>query len=192
MKFLRSFLFDEQRGKCHYCRVQMHMGTTGKYFCTVDHKTPKSKGGGNHINNLVGACFTCNNMRGNIPYQAFKRFIELYGNKSPIKQVMRNISRDEYLLHKPMWDAIHGITTIDIVQEQKPAWRRPYLYDVRGNLKPIVTAYNHEERSFVLYPQKLKEKYGGDQAITEGTADRTGGYGNPFFRLYAALGFDNP
>jgi len=192
MNFTRFILFEEQEGKCHYCQVKMHLGTTGKYFCTVDHKTPKSKGGSNYITNLVGACFTCNNMRGSIPYEAFKRFIQLYGNDRAIREVRRSITHKEYGTNKPMWDVIAGLEeetfTPSIVG------RRPYLYDTRKKIRPIVMSYNSDARKYVLYPSRIREKFGNDYREDFGKVGNDandqlrGGYSNPFFRLGAALG----
>lgn len=50
-----------QNWLCFYCRRQLSKATL-----TIDHIIPKSKGGGNHIDNMVGACFPCNNQRGNM------------------------------------------------------------------------------------------------------------------------------
>lgn len=38
---------------------------------TIDHVLPKSKGGTSHLDNLVLACFACNNKKGNRSYEEF-------------------------------------------------------------------------------------------------------------------------
>lgn len=154
MSSLRSYLFHEQRGKCHYCNVTMTMKTTGKYHCTVDHKVPKSWGGSDLIGNLVGACFTCNNMRGTIQYWAFKMYITIYGNKRTIKEVLRAVTREEYIAQQKMWDAIHGF-------RQKPEAmininvRRPCLVDIRKFLEPTVLSFGAKQRN-MIYMDYLK------------------------------------
>lgn len=47
---------------CHYC---------GKSGGTIDHKIPLSKGGPNRRSNCVPACFTCNNLKGDMEYWDF-------------------------------------------------------------------------------------------------------------------------
>lgn len=52
---------------CHYC------GGPGG---TVDHKIPFSQGGKGVRDNCLPACFHCNQVRGNQPYQDFKGSLE--------------------------------------------------------------------------------------------------------------------
>lgn len=63
---LRTFL--NQRGICFYCR------TVTKYEkWTIDHKQPKSRGGSNGTANKVGACWSCNNRKGNLTEAEFRK-----------------------------------------------------------------------------------------------------------------------
>lgn len=103
---MRMYLYDVQGGKCHYCQVQMTQKPVGKYFCTSDHIIPKARGGPDSVTNFVGACHTCNNMRGTIPYEYFKKYIEMHGNKQTIKSVLRKLTREQYLSHQAMYDAV--------------------------------------------------------------------------------------
>ncbi len=54
----RLRLFRLQKGVCYYCRQ-----VTKYEKWTVDHKTPKSRGGTGKTN-LTGACWSCNNRKG--------------------------------------------------------------------------------------------------------------------------------
>lgn len=67
---VRQELFDAQRGVCHYCRAQMTM-THGDLMCTIEHIKPRSRGGKNNRENLVGACWQCNGIRGSMDYDVF-------------------------------------------------------------------------------------------------------------------------
>lgn len=58
----RKFLFKKQGGKCAYCEVAF----TQEITPTFDHIKPKSKGGGNNLENLVLACSQCNQLKGNM------------------------------------------------------------------------------------------------------------------------------
>lgn len=53
----RQGIFRRDKGVCQYC------GCRGNI--TIDHVMPKSRGGGDTWENLVTACFACNNKKGN-------------------------------------------------------------------------------------------------------------------------------
>lgn len=60
----------KQDRRCHYCKCKMDTTTysPGEQFplnaVTVDHVVPRSRGGSDHPNNLVLACFGCNSTKG--------------------------------------------------------------------------------------------------------------------------------
>lgn len=47
---------------------------------TLDHLTPRSKGGSNDATNLVTACCTCNSSRGNRSIAVFAKAVAIYVN----------------------------------------------------------------------------------------------------------------
>lgn len=51
----RRRLFKTRDPICHYCKVELTLKDS-----TVDHKIPRSRGGGNEDENLVLCCHTCN------------------------------------------------------------------------------------------------------------------------------------
>ncbi len=53
-------LFGRQQGKCNGCQCPFHYRNL-----TVDHITPQSRGGTDHIENLQLLCATCNSTKGN-------------------------------------------------------------------------------------------------------------------------------
>ena len=61
-------IYDSTRGYCYYCGKKIawkNYGLIGERGCwEVDHYTPKSGGGSDHINNLVPACIPCNREKG--------------------------------------------------------------------------------------------------------------------------------
>jgi 5-methylcytosine-specific restriction endonuclease McrA len=61
-KSLRFEVFKRDSFTCQYCGRQ-----TPQVILEIDHIIPKSKGGTDHINNLVTSCFDCNRGKGNIP-----------------------------------------------------------------------------------------------------------------------------
>jgi 5-methylcytosine-specific restriction endonuclease McrA len=67
---LRTAAVQEQNGICIYCRQRF----TAELLPTLEHIVPLSKGGDDHPTNVVAACESCNNERGNRNYYAFLRY----------------------------------------------------------------------------------------------------------------------
>ena len=66
-------LVERDGDRCHYCRL-----TTVKDLphshprkATIDHKTPRSRGGGWSLDNLVISCDRCNGEKGDMPYEMY-------------------------------------------------------------------------------------------------------------------------
>lgn len=66
----RARLFFKQRGLCYWCSRQM---TTERpnpkpapNYATFEHLMPRSRGGKSNYDNVVLACRSCNNHRGNL------------------------------------------------------------------------------------------------------------------------------
>jgi len=64
-------LFNEQAGKCHYCKEDMVLEYGHKKSATRDHVIPKSKGGPTKRWNIVGACYDCNTRKGSMDATRF-------------------------------------------------------------------------------------------------------------------------
>jgi len=66
--------------RCHYCGVKTfgdgEVGQAHPDRRTVEHLLAKSGGGNNRLENLVIACFACNNARADTPYETFKRTMD--------------------------------------------------------------------------------------------------------------------
>lgn len=163
----RMYLFHMQGGKCHYCTRQMTRKPVGKYFATEDHILPRSQGGSSMIANLVGACFTCNNMRGSIPYHYFKQYIFLHGNDRKISAVLRDLTREEYERHQLMYDSVRrNYYSVHIEREldplpfveqpivvQKPVetlYRRAFLHQTRRKMQSIIIGIPMRKRQEIL------------------------------------------
>lgn len=71
-KQLRKLIFKRDNGKCHYC---------GKEAQTLDHKTPRSKGGCSTPKNLVCCCYRCNQKKSNLYYKEFIRLLKKEMNR---------------------------------------------------------------------------------------------------------------
>lgn len=63
---ISGFLYREQKGICHYC--ERH---TTRAEWTIDHKTPKCRGGANQMFNFVGSCRTCNGLKSFMNHEEF-------------------------------------------------------------------------------------------------------------------------
>ena len=57
-----SKLKDEQGYRCAYCKNKFNKNNRA----TIDHVVPISKGGSNHLGNLVAACAGCNRKKGSM------------------------------------------------------------------------------------------------------------------------------
>lgn len=68
-------LYRQQDGICAYCDRKMILASEFEdksgLRCTIDHIVPTSKGGTNHPSNLIGACYRCNNLKGDRPVEEF-------------------------------------------------------------------------------------------------------------------------
>lgn len=68
-------LVDRDGSRCHYCGEETWLAR-GEYWlrepqglmATVDHRTPKSRGGSDRARNLVLACRGCNTAKNKRPY----------------------------------------------------------------------------------------------------------------------------
>lgn len=67
LRVLRQIAFDRQGGRCYYCDVVMVMPKKGAMYpntATADHLLPKAAGGADVEHNIVAACQSCNNAKG--------------------------------------------------------------------------------------------------------------------------------
>lgn len=70
-KTRRRYLWRNFKHFCHWCGVRLTW--SGDNALTCDHKVPLSKGGTNKRTNLLPACKTCNQTRGNTDYEVYRR-----------------------------------------------------------------------------------------------------------------------
>ena len=68
-------IWNKTEGTCAYCGKRLawiNYGVPGRGSWEVDHSLPKSKGGTDHLNNLVPACTSCNREKGDRTARQFK------------------------------------------------------------------------------------------------------------------------
>lgn len=65
--------------KCHYCGVTVdpNLKPTDDLFATMDHVVPIKHGGKSNLDNLVLACYKCNNAKGHKSYISFWRKMKM-------------------------------------------------------------------------------------------------------------------
>ena len=73
-------LFHAHNGRCFYCDrltrlPQSGETASGALSATIDHIVPRCHGGTHYWNNLVLACFHCNNRRGSQSAEAWLRLV---------------------------------------------------------------------------------------------------------------------
>ena len=66
-------LLHKQGGRCYYCNMSIsrHYHQGAPLEATIDHRIPRARGGTNAAINLVAACFSCNNRKGNMTSDEF-------------------------------------------------------------------------------------------------------------------------
>lgn len=55
----RGYLYQLQGGRCYYCGEMLEYE-----HCTIDHVIPRSLGGTRELGNIVVACVSCNQAKG--------------------------------------------------------------------------------------------------------------------------------
>jgi len=73
----KSRLAEVQRWRCCWCLCEMRGEQGFKNSATIEHITPRSCGGIDHVTNLAVACSRCNNRRGSIPWEEFLQAVEM-------------------------------------------------------------------------------------------------------------------
>lgn len=70
----RKAAWSASGGRCYYCKETVFADMEHNFHpreATIDHKTPKSRGGFVK-GNIVIACFECNNRKGNMTEEEFR------------------------------------------------------------------------------------------------------------------------
>ncbi len=72
-------IFHKTDGWCEYCGKKLawsnYGNPNGRGGWEVDHSIPLSKGGTDHLNNLVPACIPCNREKGNLTGRQYRESI---------------------------------------------------------------------------------------------------------------------
>ena len=73
---IAAVLHKVQQGRCAYCRRRMTVAVRadGRPYwntLTIEHLHRRAEGGADHLDNLAGACWECNQLRGVMPWVLF-------------------------------------------------------------------------------------------------------------------------
>ncbi|MBM3540018.1 MAG: HNH endonuclease [Alphaproteobacteria bacterium] len=68
---LGRLLCDRQDGTCHYCASEITFYRKKATSLEIDHRIPVSRGGSDHLDNLVAVCKPCNSLKRNMTDDEF-------------------------------------------------------------------------------------------------------------------------
>ena len=70
-----NHIYDKTNGCCAYCGKKLAFNNYGVPYARanweVDHVKPVSRGGPDHISNLIAACFDCNRSKSDLTGREF-------------------------------------------------------------------------------------------------------------------------
>ncbi len=87
-----AHLVKQQDGLCCFCGCSMELITDVTNYvrkgqdATLEHKIPKTFGGGDSLRNLAASCASCNRFRGAYPFDEFKALMEpVFNSKNDMR-----------------------------------------------------------------------------------------------------------
>ena len=115
-KKIRFEVFKRDGFRCAYCGKAPPL-----VILEVDHIDPKSKGGKDHINNLLTACFDCNRGKKNIPLEKIPQ--QLNDNLDVLKEKEEQLRQYRKFADKIEKRNIQDMDDIcKIYSDQYPEW----------------------------------------------------------------------
>lgn len=79
-------IFQKTNGYCDYCGKKLawsnYGNPNGRAGWEVDHSVPISKGGTDHLNNLIPSCIPCNRDKGNLTGRQYRAILDANSSKS--------------------------------------------------------------------------------------------------------------
>lgn len=73
-----AYIYDKTDGYCYHCGKKIawsNYGQSGRRGAwEVDHSKPRSRGGTDHLNNLVPSCIPCNRSKGSMTTREFRNY----------------------------------------------------------------------------------------------------------------------
>jgi len=84
--------------RCFYCKKRMDLKFENEYSFTIDHTTPKAKGGQDTVQNLEFVCRTCNFLKGGMDTEKYMDNMERLTarkNKNEYRKARRATEKDK-------------------------------------------------------------------------------------------------
>ena len=92
-------IYNKNKGYCYHCDIKLarknYGNLEGKAGWEIDHSIPISKGGTNHLNNLIPSCIPCNRDKGSLTTRQYRKSNE-------------NNSSDE----ENIWESLFGAAIV--------------------------------------------------------------------------------
>lgn len=83
-------VWDKTNGRCYYCGAHLlkphpekHSADQRKRWYTIDHATPRSRGGGSDLDNLLPSCSFCNGEKGDMTIAEYRVYLTMRRNNVP-------------------------------------------------------------------------------------------------------------
>lgn len=77
----RVEILNKNEGRCYYCETPLTL-----LSMTIDHLTPKSRGGTSEMDNLMPACQPCNHRKGDMTLTEFREIYECRRESVPVRR----------------------------------------------------------------------------------------------------------
>lgn len=89
-------IFAKTDGRCHICGKRLCINNHGKNgrrgAWHIEHSRPRSKGGSDHLNNLLPACIDCNLSKSNSSTRTARRAVGR--SRAPLSRAKQNEARE--------------------------------------------------------------------------------------------------
>lgn len=84
-------VWDKTDGRCWFCGAELIKPSPDKHLTpeekrrwyTIDHATPKSRGGDHTLDNLLPACSQCNSDKGDLTVEEYRMYLLMRSNSVP-------------------------------------------------------------------------------------------------------------
>lgn len=90
LKVKNRLVWDKTSGRCWYCGTHLvkpspdkHTPDQRRRWYTIDHATPRSRGGSSGVDNLVPACNECNGHKCDMTVEEYRIYLTMRRNDVP-------------------------------------------------------------------------------------------------------------
>jgi hypothetical protein len=161
----RIKLANHAQWHCCWCGQQTRKEMGWQNSATIEHVVPVSQGGTNAAENLVSACWRCNQKRGNTPADQFAIAAQTWPADSRTTEEANNVERQQ--IRKARMEGVLPPASISPAKlrerEHKHAARRAYVED------PSTNPFEYGSRPWRMF-EKLAAS-GGDWWTTKQNLD---------------------